>query len=447
MTNNICCIVPSHTKNNNERLRNSFIDSRQTHCQFKTKERDLIEYNGEYFCLLHLPFEIKSEWNLHTKANEALRILINENHTNFNYICLEAPKISLQGYRIFSFIGANLWSLDIHDSVAEQINFSYCKIQGVNNFRNNTIKYLFLKNSDISSYLNFDNNKIELFYCNENRFDSAQGHIRLDHNNYGIIFRDNNIKTLRLTNNHFFLVVEFLHLTTEVFELRKNIFYSCPILLKNDFKEIQPPVLPQIEDYDLSQMQPNDRNWQDQYRKFREIYNLAKMRDMYTEQSEYFTLMQRCLRKISTKPFFLTAASYTYEKVSDFGQSVSLPIKWIIALYTLSFFLFLGIGINSKNSAYLTITQLQPYSLLFSIEPRKALDEMCKPSTRLVEKNIFPFKTPLLLMQEDSVKECNTLLDYNYGWLLAIWSILESTIYIILLTCLGLALRWNFRKA
>ncbi len=101
--------------------------------------------------------------------------------------------------------------------------------------------------------------------------------------------------------------------------------------------------------------------------------------------------------------------------------------------------------IKPDNAFYLSLTQIKPYSILFEEEPRKLISNLCDSQPK--KKLVFYFPDMAFQNQQSNYQSCESLIQYKNGWVLVVWSILTSTFYIILLACVGLALRWNFRKA
>lgn len=446
MSKKQCCIVPESVRNSNVRLRKAFVDSELHQCQFLGVSEDTYEFNGNHYCILHLPYEGKKEKNLNSLAIEQFQEYIKKGQTNFNFVCLEGLTLSLKSNTYYSFTGAWIWTMHIHDSLIECLDIRYSKIQGVNQISNSEIQRFYIKYCEVGSHLELNKNKIKLMLAEHNYFNFDKKSIRLDVVNHGFIINEGIYDAIRLKYNKFDIALQISKSKVKILELIDNIFFVCPIFFKGDFGGISELVLPEIKDYDFSKMpsKKQDNFWEDQYRKFREIYNIAKMREMYIEQSYYFTLMQHCIQKISKTPKILKWVSHTYGAISDYGQSISRPLGWLAVLFILSGCFFWALGTPKQNAIYLSLVQIKPYSILFEEEPRKLISTLCEISPQ--HNFIFDFDSMTIQTQHEPNK-CNSLIEYKNGWLFIIWSIFSSTLYIILLACLGLSLRWNFRKA
>lgn len=442
-----CCIIPESLRRSNTRLANAFSDSKLYQCQFLGASEDTHEFNGNYYCILHLPYEIKKERKLNTLAIEQFQEYVKKGETNFNFVCLEGLDVSLNSNKCYSFIGAWIWTIHIHDSLIECLDIRYSKIQGLNQISNSEIQRFYIKYCEIGSHFELNKNKIKLMLAEHNYFNFDKKQIRLDVVNYGFIIYKGAYSAIRLKYNKFDIALQIAKSKIKILELIDNVFFVCPIFFKGDFGGISELVLPEIKDYNFSKMPPKKQNnfWENQYRKFREIYNIAKMREMYIEQSCYFTLMQHCIQKISKTPKFLKWVSYLYGLISDYGQSVSRPLWWIAGLFLASALFFWALGVKPDYAAYLSLTQIKPYSILFEDEPRKLISNLCE--TRNQQNFIVDNPFIFFQNQQSNQQDCSSLIQYKNGGILAIWSVLSSTFYIILLTCVGLALRWNFRKA
>lgn len=439
--------MPEETRKSNKRLSNAFADTKQHQCQFLGISEKTHEYEENYYCLLHLPYEVKKDRGLNQAANSEFRDYIRKGETNFNFICLEGAIFSLSSNKYYSFIGAWLWTLSVHDTAIECLDISYSKIQGINTISKSTINRFYLKHCEIGSHIELNNNNFHLMLFEYNYFNVNKKDIRFDVVNYGLIINQGNIDAARFIDNKFDIAVKIAKSKIKTLEFIGNKFFVCPIFFKGEFGGISELVLPELKDYDFSKMplKKGDRYWEDQYRKFREIYNIAKMREMYLEQSSYFTLMQHCIQKTNKIPKSLRWVSYLYGAISDYGQSVSRPLGWLLGLFVVSACFFWMLGVEKSNAVYLSLTQIKPYSILYEDEPRKLLANLCE--TKAQNNSTMEFTSIFFLGETKNIEKCDSLVQYKNGWFFAVWSILESTVYIILLTCIGLALRWNFRKA
>ena len=138
-----------------------------------------------------------------------------------------------------------------------------------------------------------------------------------------------------------------------------------------------------------------------QYRKFRQIYNITKHRGMYLEQSEYFYLMQRCIEKNTDNPFSLRLFSMLYRWFSGYGQSVKRPLIIFASTYLVAELFYYEQGINNWWLA--PFKQIvKPYNLLFETHQSSSVYLIC---------------------------------------------LISTTFSLASLAMLSVALRWNFRKA
>ncbi len=454
-----CCVIPLKVRKN-LRLKKAlfYLKKDNLRCQFEGILTADYELQNEDFCLLHLPPEFKKDLAIQTA--ECVQNLIKNGAHNFDFICAQGLNLSyFKPDHHYSFCGAWLWSFQFHHAVVCQLDMSYCKIQGINAINYSSIDHLYIKHSEIGSSIHFLNNRIKLLLAHDSFFNFKDDTIRLDVSNYGFTIEQGKIGTARFINNSYNIALKIKGVEIEALEFIDNTFYVCPIFFKENLKGVSELILPEKKDFNFSKFPPNikkakkisDHTWEDQYRKFREIYNIAKIRDMYIEQSVYFSLMQLCLNRISKTPKLLKLFSHIYVLISDYGQSISRPFLWLSGLLILSTMIFVSAGVKTGDAFYLSLTQtIQPYSLLYSNEPRKILSEFCQSETRPENREtlIISFSTNTTQATSMPKENCSgSLLQYKYGWFFIGISIFESTSSLLLLACLILAIRWNFRKA
>lgn len=128
------------------------------------------------------------------------------------------------------------------------------------------------------------------------------------------------------------------------------------------------------------------------------MYNITKKRDMFSEQAEYFYLMQHYFGKAKESGLFNSFISWLYRIFSNYGQSTLRPIISLISVWVVFALLY-------EKDWLLSVQQIvKPYSILF-----QESKELCK-------------------------------------WQLFLGT-LESTAAIALIALFLIALRWRFRKA
>lgn len=468
MSKKQCCIIPRSLRESNKRLNDAYNDVRPQECQF-SKDEELYEYASNYYCLLHLPPKAKKEKRLNSTAVEKFYELIKDGQRNFNFVCLEkiyfsVPNSIQNNETDLSFIGAWLWSFNLNNldlRSMQCLNIKYSKIQGLNKISNSKIANVYITDSEVGSNIELKDNYFNLLLAQRNYFNFNELDIHLDDHNHGLIITEGNYDTIRFMDNTFDITIKIIKSSIKTLELTDNTFFVCPTFYKDNFNEIQNLVLPKLKDYDPAKMPSKKSNaynlsWEDQYRKFREIYNIAKMRDMYIEQGWYFSLMQDYRRKIRNESKILSLVSVLYGWTSNYGQSIVRPLCGLLFFFFLSWGIFSCSGVEKWNALYLSLTQIKPYSLLYEEEPRKLISNLCDTKTQ--ENIVFnsDFDSLLLHFELHNRKKynsliqydkCDSLLQYKNGWVFISWSILGSTIFIILLAYIGLALRWNFRKS
>lgn len=452
MSNKSCCIISETLKKNNPRLKKAFDRHPLDKCQFHNISSATYEYEGNYYCLLHLPCKAAKKNELKAEIIAALNKYISNNQNVFNYICIDQVKINLTIGAKYSFVGAQLLNVELSGSYPESVNFAYSKIENLTVTSLYTARFE-MRECLIISNFHFVNSKTNCLFAGWNTIILKDKKTEFNDLNFKF-YLNGDIETIILVHNKFYIPLRVEAKDIKELKFPRNTFFSCPIIFQENIKNIPILSLPQKKAFSFTKYPKSciskkmeeylgEGAWADQYKKFREIYNIAKMRNMYTEQSDYFSLMQYCLRKSKQQPFLLRLFSSLYQIVSDYGQSVLRPL---LVLF-FSFFIFGGIfsllGVKRSDAFYLSLTQIiKPYSLLYDSD------------TRIIMQNYNSIKNNELIYNLDKPAEKNSsqqnsflLADMQKGWFFIISSIMESTTSIVLLTCFILALRWNFRKA
>lgn len=428
-----CCVAPKNIITSSEKLHKAWKKANLTQCQFLgSSQEGTIEHDSNYYCLLHLPTEAVDK---NTRREDILQFAtdqIQQGQSKFDFICIQSSelKISHNTNSDVTFIGAKIdqTTIKFTNHQPKSVDFDYCEFTGQ---RNNKIigtpEQIFIQNSNVSGKLEITAST-DYLRINHNHFSSETG-IQFDTTSYGLIISidtSKGIPSIDIYNNEFHTPLEIINTKISTLKIVDNKFFVCPIFSKSKFNDITNLTLPSLDDYCLEEIPKkcgeNDNIWRDQYEKFREIYNVTKKQEKYLEQSDYFTLMQICFRKITKRSKLLRTISYLYHELSDYGQSITRPLGWLLVLLIFSFTIFITLGLSYEHSAYLMLNQIRPYTLM------------------------YPDTYGDFLKCPESI-HCKTLIDYPRGWLLFLWSILSSICYIFILACIGLALRWNFRKA
>lgn len=432
-----CCVLPESLKQNNRRLNMSFSEFPQAQCQFFGVSTDTYEYNGNYYCLLHLPCESKDKIKLANQIQEKIQDFIAKNEINFNYICVDKINITKTISNLeYSFVGIFARELIFSNCEFRSLKLERSKIKEKIIFNHCTTEKLTLSGCQLNGGMSINNPKFNFMLILGNSFGLAKNILYDDVENLFLI-RKGNIETARFIGNNVYTIFEITQTSFKQLRFMKNKFSSCPILFKEDCNKISEIDLPMKNEYSFTVAKmkyAKKRIWHDEYIKFREIYNIAKMREMYIEQSTYFSLMQRCQRNSSSSSCVFKFCSICYWLISDYGQSLARPMVCLFMLFLTCAFLFFSFGITKTNATYLSLMQiLKPYSLLYDREPRLLLNSFCIDDQ--TNKKIERTSCELPITQ------------YKYGGFFVLISMLESTLSLAFLASLILALRWNFRKA
>ncbi len=414
-----CAIVPKEDKEN-KRVGSALVTTSVKmgrECQFDNLPAEY-EHNGEDFCILHLPLQTKKKLNLSIDSNEEFLTQLRSGKRIFDFVTLENIKIENINEKelCLSFVGSQLWSISIKDVNVPGINFDYAKINGHVNFESCIFKdkwnfaTVSIKNSEVDARLNFNNIQLDYLRISGNSFKSSiNNELRLDHYNHGIIIKNTTIEnSFSFENNDCESGLEIASTSINQLYLDGTTFYQSPIITLDDANKIKKLSFPLEKEFNLNRLdncyrKKSDVVWDDQYKKFRDLYNIAKKRDMYIEQGCFYSLMQRCREKSGSTPFGIRFVSWFYRFFSNYGQSIFKPLLCLLVLWAMGVVLFLWCGISLEKALMLSIKQIvKPYSLL-----------------------------------------C----EYGYTQLCQFISIFESTAAIAFIAMLLLALRWNFRKS
>lgn len=462
-----CCVIPESLKHTNQRLNEAFKEYPQNQCQFINYEPNTHEYQGNYYCFLHLPCAAKVKKENHKQVNAKIKELIQSGETNFNFICVEDVKFLLTRGAAYSFAGAWITSMELSGSHPTEVCIAYSKLQGEIIIKKLETDRFDLLSSEISTNFHFIDSKTDFFFARGNKIGSENMFNIFQDYSFKFLIRNSKIETIKFFCNEFFIPLKICDIQSEAIELLHSKFHSAPIFFKEDLKNIAqlnmpkrnefffsfyPSLYEKFKDFftlpkdeRLSKKYIDNSVWESEYKKFREIYNIVKVRDMYAEQSDYFSLMQKCFRKTNDASFILIICSHLYHILSDYGQSIAKPIIGIFTVFLISTFIFTNLGVDKNNAAYLSLMQiLKPYSMLYDRESKLALSALCTSNPSILGNNDATIQSKFKNTEEN--KCLSTLVQYKHGWLLAASSILESTLSLLCLTCLVLALRWNFRK-
>ena len=271
MNASTCCVVPNELrvkKNIRHALMN--FDSKNQ-CQFYPALNPEYDYEGQKFCILHLPGK-----SFDLKKSNAFEKMITEGRRNFDFTSLPKVKINFSDESHLSFVGAYIWSLNIEQSTFEDLNLSCAKIRGINRILNTTINRVYITESDVRSYLEFKGCRITNFIINNTKFYYKEI-LRLDDSNYGIHFPDSDIALFRMINSVCELEMNFDNSRIKCFDIYGTKFYLCPSFFNFELKN-QEVTLPNIKDYDFNKLKK-------QYR----FYNLKNIKSLlsFNMQSGY----------------------------------------------------------------------------------------------------------------------------------------------------------------
>tara|TARA_B100000989_G_scaffold213131_1_gene161960 strand:+ start:1214 stop:2296 length:1083 start_codon:yes stop_codon:yes gene_type:complete len=348
-----CAVIPSILKDN-ERISQAVFDVYHPYqsnisCDYSDKLEPEFEFNGEYYCLLHLPIQAGREIvgrNIpREKSNKIDEIIQNYNKLNkplnFNFIAAENIKIQNAKCDSLYFIGCWLWGIKITNcNDLDEISIQFSKVQGVNEISECSARWIHLRqNLFLSGSDGLVLNKITsdgLSTC-DNDFEQKNRIIKTGVNAPQILFENSKIDSFIFNKNNISYILRMYSNDIRRLEMRNNNFYHCPEInlssFPNDCTSLQLPLKSDIKFDKListlkakrqslfrkdilnsiiraiknprlflkkrSQMiQKNSDHWNSQYMFLRGIYNLARERKMYDEQSDYFYLMQKCRARV-----------------------------------------------------------------------------------------------------------------------------------------------------
>lgn len=449
-----CCVVPEPLILHNTRLKKAAAKQPITGCQFSDILNEIYEYKGNDYCILHLPSSSIKNKELHSRITTALEKCASYNIVNFDYVYISQQKIKLTLGQTYSFAGTHLTNIELTGSRPKSVNFSYSRLENLSVVLLYTDRFE-LRNCLIISNFHFINSETQCLFAGHNFIKiKSKEKVRFNDLNFKF-YLSGTIETIILLRNNFYIPLKIESQNIKELRFPLNNFFSCPALFRNNINNIPILNLPSKKSFRLAFLKSLPKNsiieeylgedlWDDQYKKFREIYNIAKERNMYTEQSDYFSLMQYCLKKSKHRSCLLKLSGSIYHIISDYGQDISRPF----AILVFSFLIFSGIfyllGINISNAFYLSLTQtIRPYSIFYDQDVKAIIYNSD------VDRNKSTPPPKIIIPKEDNYprQDPYLLTDIHNSWIFIISSLLESTVSLTLLACFLLALRWNFRKA
>ena len=239
MSNKRCCVVSANAREDS-RIANAIReiggDRSEFSCDFYNL-RDFYEYEGECFCIMHLPFEAKEKnpilFNRTIKCFHSL--LKDDKIQQYNFIA--AANLSVpEGIDInsISFIGADLWSIAIKPMVSmgelklDNLSFILTKFRGRNKISDANIKRIEIIDSDCSSELLIESCAVDECLIKNSKFHSNTEYLRSDSHNYKLSLKDSKFNRFAFIGNHCETTLMLDYAEIEELELRGSKFFLCP---------------------------------------------------------------------------------------------------------------------------------------------------------------------------------------------------------------------------
>lgn len=416
-----CYVVPDRLRKD-PRLVKAIVSLPQNtfFCQYWKKFMADYDHEGKHYCILHLPLEVKKEKKLMKNLYEALEQC--KGSINYNFVSVEKLEIDENTTNNFShflsFRGASINRLYIKNLKSITVlDLSYLNIGSSLNVINcRNLERIYIKHSDITGNLEFEGIEAEKVIIQNCHFHNGTNQLRLDYNNQSITICDSTIKNFTFNLNIIELVLNFSNCNIESLNLKNSKYYLPPRIFESEIKGCKELTLPSKKDFLLkkliSQYKPSKKAiknpiWMDQYRNFREIYNLVKKKNMHIEQLDYSYLMNYCLEKNSDTPKFSRILSKLYRIFSNYGQSIVKPFSCLIIVWAISSLIFFLCGIDPANAMLMAINPINKQHILVLGQDQKQifasstykiyeLKEIVFFSTKLTEKILDPIFLTLL---------------------------------------------------
>lgn len=480
--NKYCAIIPSALKDE-PRIKSALANKTSSPCQFSELTAEY-EYEGEHFCLMHLPYQIDKQKDFEVKFNELLK----SGHTDFSFISAAYLHI-IQHKKDLSFLGANLWNLNISHSKIKYLNLNSTAIH-VSKIKNCAVSNLNLRQAALNS-ITFYKSHICYLITKACVLSPPKSTLYYDGRGSSFIITKSKIKSFVFAENECRINLEITNSEIEGIDLRDTIFYLSPVFSEKHVKELKSLNLPGRKYFKLRELKklssskteifrnfkqtffPNNRlpkitellkrfksaiknknkAWKNQHKKFRDIYNLCKSHHMHNEQADYFYLMQYCFEKSGEKTRLLRFTSRAYRWTSEYGQNILRPLfslGSIILLFSILLWKFYNVDFGK---ALILSTQqiIKPFSLLYdqeqqNIVEKNGADHEISANCQLVKNNAlkrkyFDFSNETIACTQNDIRPIEIS-----GWLSS-WVILDSITSLSFLALFILALRWNFKKA
>jgi hypothetical protein len=365
-------------------------------CAFEGHIKAEYEYEGENFCIMHLPFIAKEQkQELFEITKEKFQELIKLGLTRYDFVNAEGLTIGPDiEAKYFSFIGADLWSISICATIKHDLIFKAARLQGENKISGN-IDRIIVMDCDCSSDLSLASTQASQRLIQRSTFHASPEHLRFQTNNHKICLDKAKIDNFTFVDNDCNIYLELDHAEIKTLDLGRSRFGLCPSFFNTDFADKNKHIfLPNRQSFNIKQLRkdvyipsnftifcnyiaaalqrifkwnarkkighhlkpnleikPTNSLWrkfsswcqvkksfnpmEEQYRRFLEIYNIVKKRGMYFEQGEYFYLMQYCFECTNKGGMLNNIFSRAYRFFSDYGTNIFKPIGSLIATWFL----------------------------------------------------------------------------------------------------------------
>ncbi|MDF2939711.1 MAG: hypothetical protein K0R66_353 [Gammaproteobacteria bacterium] len=499
MYNSLCAVIPK-----------SRIDDKRIKAAIKTLDWSKDKYpcpfeplalpakydhDGEKFCLMHHPAKVD---HLNVEAIIAYQKLFENGFTDFKFVNLQpslgqgywglgprslSDHSEARKYKMLDFTGAFLQSPNFCNIVVEEIRLHHTEIKGDAIFQNVLLGSLILKNCLIAcNHMIFHGVQIDSFEISGSKFEQKGYSKRcgtLDFSGLDI-GKDSRISNFYVAqDNTIQIPISFMSCKVSRIILEDATYEACPSFFGVALDELKELQLPSKAAYakilhrysylylikqSLKQLWNNPvqsiknipyylRMWKSknpfliyEYQKFRQIYNIAKDRGMYLEQSDYYCLMRKCLENNRITPWVERLLSRLYGLFSNYGQSIIKPIIFSSLTMVVSAYLYHNMYKIDLDDAFLISEKqvIKPFSLLYDKDQQAILNATLHQSEIAIGTFDIYYGDGRWTITKHTASEVKAKVSLASAYWL---SVIESSCTSILIFLLFLAVRWNFRRA
>ncbi|HAT2140608.1 TPA: hypothetical protein I8027_003058 [Legionella pneumophila] len=391
-------------------------------CLYEKKvESNLTEYDGKYYCPLHLPME--SNLKDHETTNQYLQKIIEHQFFNFRYIKIKnfnITKIETNKPLFISFSKIDCLSIK-KCNFSKGVDIKNTVIKKEASFSLSSVGYITFDSlfSYGEFYLNINTDQINIRKCifylqkipekyNNPSYENTIKHVEKQ----SVSISGEEIYELNITGSTFYthLSINTNNIANIKFDATTNIFHRVPSIITHQPEKFDGAFsLPLLKWKDintgLKNLYQDNRNHyicqlNGEYDRLKNLYHIASLKLLFENEGNYYVLMHKCMEINTHKPRLERFFSSLYRIFGGYGISLLNPIISLISLFLLFFIIF--------------YYQTDSYCLA-------------------LESLFYPFK-----LANEQIKFATS----NAKFAMIIYSICSY----ILITLLVITLRWKFKK-